>query len=239
MTIMTRRPTFKAALLFLISALFVAGCGDNDQFGIKSSKQTSDKPVTAREVTPPTVDSDLTDKMGADGEALTTVGCVFGTYKEEEPTHVDSVDELKFQAFPPTSGTHFSIWATPGVYETQVPDGFAVHNLEHGEIVIWRGTKLTDDQVKLVTAVPKDGEKWIVTPRPDLEGLFAAAWTKGLSCPPAALAKLTDDQLEQGLHTWYSTVVSTGSEAEKDIPAYAGAMKEPTPSRDISVAAPF
>jgi len=120
-----------------------------------------------------------------------------------------------------------------------VPDGFVTHDLEHGEVAVWLGTKVSKAQEKLVGEIPKDEEKWIVAPRADLDGLFAAAWAKGLSCPPAALEQLTDDQLEDGLKTWYSTVVSTGSEAEKDIPAYAGAMKEPTPTRDISVAAPF
>ncbi|MCW2973309.1 MAG: Xanthine/uracil/thiamine/ascorbate permease family protein, partial [Thermoleophilia bacterium] len=212
--------------------------GDGGQYGTTSTS-SSDKPVSLRQVTAPKADADLTEEMGDDGAALVTAGCSFGTYKEEEANHVKSVDDLDFATFPPTSGTHFEVWATPGVYDKQVADGFAVHDLEHGEVVLSIGTKVDDAQAKLLRALPKDEEKWVVTPRPDLAGVFAAAWAKGLSCPPEALAKLTDEQLEAGIRTWYAAVVSTGSEAEKDIPAYAGAMKEPTPARDISVAAPF
>jgi hypothetical protein len=226
-------------LLVLGAALLAAACGDSDQYGSKPTKSTGDKPTALKDVTAPTADAALTKEMGPDGAALTTAGCAYGTYKQEEATHVQSVNDLKYDTFPPTSGTHFPIWATPGIYSSQVPDGFATHDLEHGEVVVWLGTKVSAAQVKAVKALPKKEEKYIVAPRYDLAGLFAAAWAKGLSCPPEALAKLTDDQLTDGLTAWYGSVVSTGSEAEKDIPAYAGAMKEPTPTRDISVAAPF
>ena len=79
----------------------------------------------------------------------------------------------------------------------------------------------------------------VVVPRPDLDGLYSAAWATGLSCPPAALTKLGPDDAAAALDAWYDVVESTGSEAEKDVPAYAGAMKEPTPERDISTEAPF
>ncbi|MBC7460964.1 MAG: DUF3105 domain-containing protein [Thermoleophilia bacterium] len=227
-----------ASLVIISAALFATGCGDSDQYGTSSGTK-SDKPVGLRQVTTPKADDGLTNEMGGDGAALVTAGCSFGTYKEEEANHVKRVDDLDFTTFPPTSGTHFDIWATPGVYDKQVPDGFSTHNLEHGEIVLAIGTKVSAAQTKLLRAIPKDEEKWVVTPRPDLAGVFAAAWAKGLSCPPEALAQLTDEQLNAGIKTWYATVVSTGSKAEKDIPAYAGAMKEPTPTRDISVAAPF
>ena len=56
--------------------------------------------------------------------------------------------------------------------------------------------------------------------------------------PPAALTELGPEAFATHLDAWFVAVQSTGSDAEKDIPAYAGAMKEPTPSRDISQAPP-
>ncbi|MCW2950588.1 MAG: hypothetical protein JWN41_1601 [Thermoleophilia bacterium] len=223
-------------LLVAVAALALASCGGERQYEGSSKSGDSAKPVATRDVTPPTADAALTKKLGGDGAALATAGCVFGSYKAEDATHVESVDDLDFQTFPPTSGTHYPVWASPGVYDDQVPDGFAVHDLEHGEVVVWLGTKVPKTLAKRVGELPKKGEKWVVSPRSDLAGLFASAWTKGLSCPPAALTKMPDDQLTKGLRAWYTAVVSTGSPAEKDIPAYPGAMKEPTPTRDISVA---
>jgi hypothetical protein len=225
-------------LLVTCAALVAAGCGSTD-YGSPETTSSTSKPTKPKAVTPPTPDADLTKKLGADGAALMAAGCTFGSYPEEKAEHVKSVDDLTYDSFPPTSGKHFAIWATPGVYDQPIGDGFAVHNLEHGSVVAWLGTEVSEATTKTVGKVPHQGQKWLVAPRTDLTGLFSAAWGLGLSCPPAALAKLDDATLTSALEAWYDAVNSTGSEAEKDIPAYAGSMKEPTPTRDISEAAPF
>ena len=218
--------------------LATAGCGSTN-YGSPQTTSSTSKPSKPMAVTAPKPDPDLTKQLGTSGAGLTTAGCVFGSYPLETAEHVKDVNDLKFKSFPPTSGTHFAIWATPGVYDQPVGDGFAVHNLEHGGVVAWLGTDVEDATVTAVNDVPKQGQKWLVAPRTDLAGLFSAAWGLGLSCPPPALAKLDEATLAKGLKAWYDAVNSTGSDAEKDVPAYAGAMKEPTPKRDISEAAPF
>src|SRR5690606_13532784 len=98
-----------------------------------------------------------------------------------------------------------------------------------------------EETTSAVDGLLDDGEKWIVVPRPgdaQVPGLFSAAWAQGLYCPPEALDQLGPQAVADHLDAWYEAVESTGSDAEKDIPAYAGAMKEPAPVRDISADTP-
>lgn len=221
----------------LVAALVAAGCGgDSDSDSTDSGDAT---PPKVRAATQPTADEDLTDALGDDAKAFTDAGCAFGTFKLEDPEHVDTDEDLESDTFPPTSGRHFGDWAPFGLYDEPVEDGYAVHNLEHGGVAVWLGTKVDDDTRDAIAELLDADEKWLVAPRKDLEGLFSAAWGTGLSCPPAALEKLGASGTADALDAWYDAVESTGSDAEKDVPAYAGAMKEPTPERDISTEAPF
>ncbi len=229
-----RITTILAALA--TAALVAAGCGSDDG-GSTDSKDAG--PVEVRSVTPPEADEDITDDLGAEAKTLGDAGCTFGTYELEDPDHVDTDEDLESKTFPPTSGRHFDNWAPFGVYDEPIDDGYAVHNLEHGGVAVWFGTEVDDAIRDAITELPEQDEKWLIAPREDLEGLFSAAWGKGLSCPPGALEKLGPEGTAEGIEAWYGTVVSTGSEAEKDVPAYAGGMKEPTPERDISTEAPF
>ncbi|MCW2962080.1 MAG: hypothetical protein JWM90_2467 [Thermoleophilia bacterium] len=228
----SKRRRLVPALLLLACALPIAGCAED-------SPAANSGPVKVRAVTDPATSTKLAEELGATATTLTDAGCVFGKYDEEEANHVDSDDQLKWKSFPPTSGNHFEAWAPWGEYEAEVPDGNTVHNLEHGGVVVWFGTKVQDETRSAVADLLKDGDKWLLAPRRDIEGLFSGAWGVGLSCPPEALTELGPDGTADVLDTWYDTVNSTGSEAEKDLPAYPGPMKEPTPKRDISVEAPF
>jgi hypothetical protein len=61
------------------------------------------------------------------------------TYPEEGHTHVPEGTPVQYKTDPPTSGNHWppeSI-AAPGFYATPVDSERLVHNLEHGNIVIW------------------------------------------------------------------------------------------------------
>lgn len=227
-----------ATLLVAGAALAATGCGDDDGDATASATKRDGK-VEIRQVTQPEPDDALTKDLGKLGTTLTKAGCTFGTYEAAEGEHIDESEALRGKDFPPTTGTHYENWAPFGAYDEPVEDGFAVHNLEHGGVVVWLGTKTDDALAGAVEQLLDDEEKWVVAPRRDIEGLFSAAWAKGLSCPPAALEQLGPELTAEALDEWYETVVSTGSEAEKDVPAYAGAMKEPSPTRDISAESPF
>jgi hypothetical protein len=42
-----------------------------------------------------------------------------------------------YNSNPPTSGPHTNVAAGPGVYDQPVPKEIAVHNMEHGHVVVW------------------------------------------------------------------------------------------------------
>lgn len=233
-----RRPRVVGALLAVVTALLVGACGD-DESGKQAPRPGADgAPVEVREVDAPTPDDELTDELGDAGTTLTKAGCTFGTHEVGEPTHVGTDEDLDSPSFPPTSGPHYDDWAPFGLYDEPVADGYVVHNLEHGGVAVWLGTEVPDEVGAAVGDLLDDEEKWLVAPRPDITGLFSAAWGVGLSCPPEAVEQLGAQELADALDEWYKAVESTGSEAEKDIPAYAGSMKEPAPVRDISADPP-
>lgn len=219
----------------IATLLVVTACGSDD------TRSTAQKvePSGPREVDAPTPDADLTTAMGDAGTKLTDAGCAYGSYKLGSAKHIDVGDDLKSPTFPPNSGRHFASWAPYGLYDKPIDDGYAVHNLEHGGVVVWLGTETDDATRDAVAGLLDDDEKWVVAPRPDIAGLFSAAWGLGLTCSPEALTKLGPEALAKDLDAWYETVESTGSPAEKDLPAYAGGMKEPTPVKDISTDTQF
>lgn len=229
----------RIALLALAAALVAAGCGDSTSTDGDGDGRTKDTPTKPRAVDQPTADEDLTDALEDDAKVLRDAGCTFGTYDVGDVEHVDEGDDLESESFPPTGGKHYGSWAPFGLYDEPIEDGFVVHNLEHGGVVAWLGTKVDDATRDAIADLLDQDEKWVVAPRRDIEGLFSGAWGVGLSCPPAALEKLGPDQVAESLDAWYDVVESTGSDAEKDVPAYAGGMKEPTPEQDISTEAQF
>jgi hypothetical protein len=160
-------------------------------------------------------------------------------YTEEEAIHVDSASDLKWKTFPPASGTHFPKWTDFGIYDESVNDGYLVHDMEHGGVVAWLGDGVTKTQATAIDDLVDDGEKWVVVPRSDLDGLAVNAWAKSLSCSAAALAKLQPDKLATAVDAWYDAVQSTGSESEKDLPPYGGGLSDPSPTKIISKEAPF
>lgn len=50
--------------------------------------------------------------------------------------HVEDISNVTYNSNPPTSGTHFAVWAKRGVYDRVISDGYLIHSLEHGYIVI-------------------------------------------------------------------------------------------------------
>ncbi len=50
--------------------------------------------------------------------------------------HVTDISGIKYNSNPPTSGSHFPLWAQRGVYKQVLSDGYLIHSLEHGYIVI-------------------------------------------------------------------------------------------------------
>jgi len=78
---------------------------------------------------------------------------------------------------PPTSGPHAGNLAPAGVYDTVVPDTTAVHNMEHGFVIVWHDcnggleplsaedcTRLRNDLSSVVSPAVADGKFVVMTP---------------------------------------------------------------------------
>lgn len=220
-------------VLLALGAALLAGCGD-DTATIPATKSSAEPRVATK----PDADAALTKLVGDDLQPLVEAGCAYGVYEEEGAEHV-AADELKWKTFPPASGRHVDKWANYGTYDEPVNDGYLVHDLEHGGVVAWLGDGVTEDQRTAIEGLLDDEEKWVVVPRDDLDGIAVNAWAKSLNCTSKQLAELDAKELATAVDAWYEAVNSTGSEAEKDLPAYGGGLDDPKPSRDISKDAPF
>src|SRR3972149_2701516 len=51
--------------------------------------------------------------------------------------HITDIYGVTYTSNPPTSGPHFPVWAKPGVYDRFISDGYLIHSMEHGYVIIW------------------------------------------------------------------------------------------------------
>jgi Protein of unknown function (DUF3105) len=102
----------------------------------------------------------------------------------EHPTsaagqHTNSENEkVDYSTFPPTSGRHFGATAIWGFYTEPVNPLRAVHNLEHGGIVVWYGPRVPPGEVnELREFYNEDPNAIVVTPLAGLGRRVAmSAW---------------------------------------------------------------
>ena len=93
---------------------------------------------------------------------------------------------VSYNSNPPTSGPHYDPSAPPGVYDEPIPDGYLIHSLEHGYVIVsYNCDGLAADDcrelVRRLVSVAQDERLWkiIVIPRPGLESRIAlTAWTR-------------------------------------------------------------
>lgn len=67
--------------------------------------------------------------------------------------HVTDISDIAYNTNPPTSGSHFPIWAKKGVYDRAISDGYFLHSLEHGYVVISYNCEKKVSQVPQVPRV--------------------------------------------------------------------------------------
>jgi len=97
--------------------------------------------------------------------------------------HVERTEWLKFvyNSNPPTSGPHDVTWTKAGVYDAPQEDGYLIHSLEHGYVVIsYNCDQDCDTLKKELSDLANDKRLWklVVVPRPNLDSRIAlTAWT--------------------------------------------------------------
>jgi hypothetical protein len=89
----------------------------------------------------------LTSGTTSVAAAMRAAGCTYRDVAPYPPEH-DANYHLDFptlttkphwSTFPPSAGGHYRLWATWGFYREAVNPRMAVHNEEHGGVVIWWG----------------------------------------------------------------------------------------------------
>jgi hypothetical protein len=84
----------------------------------------------------------------------------------------------EWNSFPPTSGPHYGQSVIWGAYDEPVRLAQAVHNLEHGGIVMYYGSDVPDEEItKLRTFYRSDPTAMLLSPLPRLGDKIAlTAW---------------------------------------------------------------
>ena len=119
---------------------------------------------------------------------MTAAGCTLHTYPSAGRGHITTLDPnppIKYNSFPPTSGKHYYVPAVWGSYDAPVSEYQAIHNLEHGGIVIQYGKGVSEDTVSQVgDFYQSDPVGLLVAPLPKLGNKVAlTAWTHLALCP--------------------------------------------------------
>jgi Protein of unknown function (DUF3105) len=123
--------------------------------------------------------------------AVTTIrsqGCSYRRYPAQPRTpHYTTLTPSpppRWNSFPPTSGRHFYQPLVFGQYSEPVLEIQAVHNLEHGAVILQYGNKVPPAQVDAITKwYRKDPNAVVVAPLPKLGDKVAlTAWTQWAEC---------------------------------------------------------
>jgi hypothetical protein len=114
--------------------------------------------------------------------AMKAAGCTFKTVKGDSAGHhvTKLTAKIEYNTFPPSSGTHYFEPAVWDFYTEPVNPIQAVHNLEHGGVVIWWGEQVPQSTIdQLRSFYLKAPVSMLGTPLKGLGTKVAlSAWTK-------------------------------------------------------------
>ncbi len=102
----------------------------------------------------------------------------------------EGAEASNWNSDPPTSGDHYPRWAPAGFYEEVIPDGYLVHNMEHGYVIIYYNCsrlssldcddfrmRIQDAMVAAGTDPNTQTPKMIAVPRPQMPNpITYASW---------------------------------------------------------------
>jgi hypothetical protein len=135
-------------------------------------------------------------KPQAIAATVKAAGCTLSTSSASPvASHTTSFGEsIPYSTYPPVSGKHYYQPAVWGNYSQEVDPRQAVHNQEHGGIVIWVGPKVpADERQKISDFYDKSPNAMLVTPIADTaqgvrypkhappdSKIYVTAWTVGI-----------------------------------------------------------
>lgn len=101
--------------------------------------------------------------------------------------HLPEGTPLTFKHYPPSSGNHYPVAANVGFYTDTFADGYWVHSLEHGNVVVLYNCSATSDCNTLKSQV-QDFVLNSPTHGCDKPRLLGVPYSKGMSTPISMLA---------------------------------------------------
>lgn len=128
--------------------------------------------------------SEPKDDGGAFGAAMSEAGCEdVESFEDEGADHVENGTEVDYSTVIPTSGTHWQAPAEAGFYEEPIPVAQLVHNLEHGQVIIYYQDVADADLAELGDYVVGNGAL-VAVPAPEGADspITFVAWTKLQGC---------------------------------------------------------
>jgi Protein of unknown function (DUF3105)/Domain of unknown function (DUF4190) len=122
------------------------------------------------------------------------------SHPDEGQDHVRDGKVVTYGTSPPTSGSHYAVPAEPGFYEEDsgIEPERLVHNLEHGQIVIWYRPNAPDlgfieEQVEqLVRQEPQATVGAPYMDMPDDYNIVLTSWTQSRACQFASQTVVDD-----------------------------------------------
>ncbi|CAN5577352.1 hypothetical protein BH20ACT21_BH20ACT21_21140 [soil metagenome] len=146
-----------------------------------------------------------------DGVAASAAGCNdVEQFAEQSRDHIDvGAEHDPYNSTPPTSGPHYGTPADPGFYPNPLEPEQLVHNLEHGQLVIWYDPQASASAVEGIQALVEDAnsraqragfvEPLLAAPFEGLDSGFdysLSGWRNLQSCESYSRAAIDDFRAE-------------------------------------------
>lgn len=125
-------------------------------------------------------------QSGGTVETLREAGCTYENPASQGRAHVVALPAgHKPNSVPRSSGPHAQDTLIYGFYTETVPELNAVHNLEHGAVIIWLGPRVPQATINQVNEFYReDPNGLIVAQHPRLgDDIALVAWTRVARCP--------------------------------------------------------
>jgi hypothetical protein len=139
------------------------------------------------------------DKLAGMNTLIKNGTCVETDFKKSmgrEHTTNPKTKIVYTQSDPPTSGKHYQVPPPLMIYDVPVPQWILLHALEHGNVLVQYGSKVSAaDKTALRAAVLSHRTRTLMAPYPKLgTRVVYTAWQRMLSCQGFQQAALTGAQ---------------------------------------------
>lgn len=132
------------------------------------------------------------------GVSIAEANCTDPERPEDQGrTHIDiGTPHEPYSSDPPTSGPHFEVPATPGFYPDPLPPEQLVHNMEHGQIILWYKPDLPSESITdIEELVSAESQATIASPYANIEPPYevvVTAWRATMSCEKISQAAIDE-----------------------------------------------